>query len=195
MKTPAARYLSVLLALFALGCAGDGLPTAVSNDLEPTVPADNGLAKVTPGEPIALTGLVHGRTTFVRTGEPVMPDVAFGMNATLTFKDKQNILLSTDWMPPVERHIDHEGKMTPSGSVIIEQPAADIPSIIEHTGCALSGRSTTFHGTYDGDHFYVCLEFQGVCDGGTMWGPAWGVSRESGPLHWSMCYDLNRNGS
>jgi hypothetical protein len=53
----------------------------------------------------------------------------------------------------------------------------------EHTGCPLNGTFPVYHGHFDGTYLHAVGEFQGVCDGGTLWGPLFGVSEELGPLH------------
>ena len=60
----------------------------------------------------------------------------------------------------------------------------------EHTGCPLYGTIPVFYGHFDGTFFHANGELQGICDGGTLWGPMLGVSEALGPLHFDYLISL-----
>jgi hypothetical protein len=63
----------------------------------------------------------------------------------------------------------------------------------EHTGCPLYGTIPVFYGHFDGTFFHANGELQGICDGGTLWGPMLGVSEALGPLHFDLLISLEVN--
>ncbi len=197
MQIRTALCLSLLVAFLALGCTSEELPTAVSEDLESPVWAEDALAKHTPSGPLFFTGYTRFGAYYARTGE-VFADPAdwyCELSATLNFVDGQDFILETNWDPPCERTIVHAVKMTPSGAIKLWMPDDEIPGMREHTGCDFSGSFPVFHGHYDGDRFYVATQWHGLCTGGNLWSWLFGVSLEKGPVHVTMSYDLIRDGS
>jgi hypothetical protein len=63
----------------------------------------------------------------------------------------------------------------------------------EHTGCPLDGTFPVYNGHFDGRYLHAVGEFQGVCDGGKLWGPFLGVSEALGPLHVDFLISLEVN--
>jgi hypothetical protein len=60
----------------------------------------------------------------------------------------------------------------------------DIESLVpEHTGCPANGTFPYYYGDFDGKLFQARTNFHGVCTGGTMWGPWFGVNEGMGPLN------------
>jgi hypothetical protein len=75
----------------------------------------------------------------------------------------------------------------PDGS---SQSVDVLAELQEHTGCPLHGTIPVFYGHFDGTLFHANGELQGVCTGGTLWGPFLGVSEALGPLHFDYLISL-----
>ena len=65
-----------------------------------------------------------------------------------------------------------------------------IATVAEHTGCKVNGTFPVYHGRFDGESLTAASHFHGICDGGTMWGPLFGVSEDGGPLHVTFAIEL-----
>jgi hypothetical protein len=60
----------------------------------------------------------------------------------------------------------------------------DLESLMpEHTGCPANGTFPYYYGDFDGKLFQARTNFHGVCTGGTMFGPMFGVNEGMGPLN------------
>jgi len=87
--------------------------------------------------------------------------------------------------------LKHDGKLSMRLPKFAKHTYADgstervevLAQIKEHTGCPLNGTMPIYYGHFDGSLFHANGEFQGICDGGTLWGPMLGVSEALGPLH------------
>ncbi len=153
--------------------------------------------------PVQLTGVSQFVGWAVRTGEVVSPpDINFcpivearltfgpGFLARLYTKESCGggyVLRDMNW------HVvfDRSGKLAMKLPKFATQTYSDgtvetievLPTMREHTGCPLNGTMPIYYGHFDGTFFHASGLFQGICDGGTLWGPLFGVSEALGPVH------------
>jgi hypothetical protein len=188
------RLVCTISAVFLFVACADS-PTALQDDL---VGPQFGKAMAHGQASYTLTG----RTTFggynsVSGVVRVPPDQNFLLaEATLTVDGKEVVLTMTEFFPtdppsPL-RTLNWLGTLTPGGVLKLEPEGADaeIAGIEEHTGCTDSGTLLVYHGRFDGQSLYAATHFHGLCDGGTMWGPVFGVSEDQGPLHVTFTIEL-----
>jgi hypothetical protein len=179
----------LLVALFAIGCGEQEVPVV------PGVSSEN-LGSATLAKRSDPIEFIEGRTTFgaylPRINEYLInPEEMYCLaTATLEFEDGHKIVLTLTEGEPCSRESELVGTLTPGGRVKLTAPDWWIDEVTEHTGCTLSGTFPVYHGYFDGHRLYASSQFHGLCTGGNMWGPVFGVSEEMGPIHVTFGIDL-----
>ncbi len=182
-----------VVLLLTIGC---------SNQQEPTGALSEGTSNLSKYQNITNNGPItfyEGRTTFgaymSRTGEFLLnPEEIFCLaTATLEFEGGHDIVLTLKEEPPCERESILYGTLNPGGAVKLVAPDWWVDEVTLHTGCTLSGTFPVFHGHFDGQKLSASSHLNGLCTGGTMWGPWLGVSEEMGPIQVTFGIDLPVN--
>ncbi len=160
--------------------------------------------------PVELTGVAQFVAWTTRTGDIVVPPsvmcpivearLTYGLGPFARLRTKENCGLFErvlNW----EVVLEHGGKLAmklpklgtfyyPDGKV---ERIEMLAQIREHTGCPLNGTMPIYYGHFDGSLFHASGNFQGVCDGGILWGPNFGVSEQLGPIHADFLISLEVN--
>lgn len=194
MRISTALVSSLLVLPLAVGC--NDLPTVdspVAPDVQPVLAASDGMGGLLFDSPVELAGRTTFAAEYLRTGF-LFSDPAWNFctaTGVLTSTGGQNrveLVLTED--APCNRVRTIPGILTPGGVVKLTWPAEDVPVMEEHTGCQANGTYPVYHGTFDGEHLYAETHVLGICDGGTLWGPMLGVSRDMGPVKATFAIDL-----
>lgn len=152
-----------------------------------------------PAPPVELTGVSQYVAWVAGTGQMVSaPDANFCeiSEARLTFGPGSHTSLYTKeecMGGAFIRELNWDVIFRQDGKLAMILPdAADSMDIMaEHTGCPVhNGTMPVYYGFFDGNLFHATGEFHGVCTGGTMWGPIFGVSEALGPLHVNFLISL-----
>jgi hypothetical protein len=155
-----------------------------------------------PSETVELTGVAQYVAWAARTGEMLAaPDQNFCpiVEARLTRGPGFFLSLFTTEAcgGGLFRDAKWDGMIGPDGRLAIKLPkyatmrfpdgstvkAEVLPMMKEHSGCELTGTMPVYYGYFDGTLFHANGEFHGICTGGTMWGPMFGISEAVGPVH------------